>query len=211
MHPDYAWPFLSAPSHPVLSALWAVFAHGSLGVIVVLPIIWRSPRRFLLAGLAFIGALALDLDLDHVVEAGSFDTSKLEHLGSRPDTHSLLFVGALALIALAVTRSKLIAWAVFAVLVSHLLFDAAGGGERWLYPLQHPDAIPWLACPVGIVLLTAISAIMARATNEGRAEDRLVPGAASPDNHGRDRAGASVVAEGGEEEDRVGRIVKGRL
>ncbi len=195
----------------MLSALWAVLAHGSLGVIVVLPIIWRRPRRVFLAGLAFLGAVALDLD--HVVVAGSFDPSSLEHLGHRPDTHSLLFVCALALIALAITRSRVIAWAVFAVLVSHLLFDAAGGSDRWLYPLQHPDAIPWLACPVGIALLTGISAIVARASRENarRSEGGSPPGTHSLGEGRSDPSRASAVIEGREEEDRVGRVVEGRL
>jgi len=51
---------------------------------------------------------------------------------------------------------------VFAVIVSHPLFDAAGGGEYWLYPLEHPDSIPWLACPVGLAVLFGISAVVAR-------------------------------------------------
>lgn len=152
----------------MLSALWEVFAHGSLGVIVVLPLIWRNPRRNRLALLAFLGGVALDID--HVVAAGSLNPRSMEQLGHRPDTHSLLFVSVLALIALAATRRKPIAWAVFAVLIAHLFFDAPGGGVRWLFPLQHPDAIPWLACPVGIVLLTGISAMVARAggSNAGR-------------------------------------------
>lgn len=161
MQSDHAWPFLSDPSHPVLSALWAVFVHGAIGVIVVLPIIWPRPRRALWAGLAFFGAVAFDLD--HVVAADSVVPRSLEHLSHRPDTHSLLFVCALALVALAVTRSKLVGWAVFAVLTSHLLFDAAGGSERWLYPADSPDAIPWIMCPIGIALLTGISAIVAHA------------------------------------------------
>jgi membrane-bound metal-dependent hydrolase YbcI (DUF457 family) len=192
MHPDHGWPFLAAPSHPVLSALWEVFAHGSLGVVVVLPIIWRSPRRISLALLAFLVGVALDID--HVVAAGSLNPRSLEQLSHRPDTHSLLFVGMLAFIALAVTRRKLIAWAVFAVLVAHLLFDAPGGGVRWLFPLQHPDEIPWLVCPVGIVLLAGISAMVARAegSNAGRSAPRLLPDADPVDDHARRELGGSI-------------------
>ncbi len=182
----------------MLSALWEVFAHGSLGVVVMLPIIWHSPRRIFLASLAFLGGVALDID--HVVAAGSLNPRSMEQLGHRPDTHSLLFVGVLALIALAVTRRKLIAWAVFAVLVAHLLFDAPGGGVRWLFPLQHPDAIPWLACPVGIVLLTGISAMVARAagSNAGRSARRSLPDTHPVDDHARaGRARSPVVAKGG--------------
>jgi membrane-bound metal-dependent hydrolase YbcI (DUF457 family) len=161
MHPDRGWPFLSDPHHPVLSAVWAVFVHGALSLIVVLPIVLRSDRRALYGTLAFISGPALDLD--HAVAAGSLSPRAMEHLGHRPDTHSLLLALALALLALALTRRKLVAWSVFAVVVAHLLFDAAGGGVYWLFPLEHPDSIPWLACPLGIAVLYGISASVARA------------------------------------------------
>jgi membrane-bound metal-dependent hydrolase YbcI (DUF457 family) len=160
MHPYHGWPFLTAPHHPTLSAVWAVLIHGSISLFVVLPIVLRSNRRVLFAVLAFLGGSALDLD--HVVAAGSLRPHALETLGHRPDTHSLLLAVALTLLAFALTRSKPIAWSVFAVIVSHLLFDAAGDNEYWLYPLTHPDSIPWLACPVGIAVLLGISAAVAR-------------------------------------------------
>jgi LexA-binding, inner membrane-associated putative hydrolase len=161
MHPYRGWPFLSDPHHPDLSAVWAVFAHGVLGVLVILPILLRSRNRTLLTLLAFVGGSVLDLD--HVVAAGSLDPRKLEDLGRRPDPHSLLFILALALLAWALTRRKTFAWCVFAVNAGHLLFDAAGEGVYWLFPLTRPDGIPWLACPVGIAALSGISAIVARA------------------------------------------------
>jgi membrane-bound metal-dependent hydrolase YbcI (DUF457 family) len=160
MHPYHGWPFLTTPDHPTLSAVGAVLIHGSISLFVVLPIVLRSNRRVLFAVLAFIGGSALDLD--HVVAAGSLRPQALESLSHRPDTHSLLLAVALALLAFALTRRKLVAWSVFAVIVSHLLFDAAGGNEEWLYPLKHPDAIPWLACPVGLTVLLGISAVVAR-------------------------------------------------
>jgi membrane-bound metal-dependent hydrolase YbcI (DUF457 family) len=161
MHPYHGWPFLTSPQHPTLSAVGAVLIHGSISLFVVLPIVLRSNRRALFAVLAFIGGSALDLD--HVVAAGSLRPQALETLHHRPDTHSLLLAVALALLAFALTRRKLVAWSVFAVIVSHLLFDAAGGDEYWLYPLRHPNSIPWLACPVGIAVLFGISAVVARA------------------------------------------------
>jgi membrane-bound metal-dependent hydrolase YbcI (DUF457 family) len=175
MHPDHAWPFLAAPSHPVLSALWEVLAHGSLAVLVVLPIIWVRSSRLPLALLAFLGGVALDID--HAVAAGSLTPRSMEQLGHRPGTHSLLFVCMVALIALAITRRKQIAWAVLAVLVAHLLLDAPGGGVRWLFPLQRPDAIPWLVCPIGIVVLTVTSAMVARTAGfgSGRSAPRSPP------------------------------------
>jgi hypothetical protein len=161
MQPYHGWPFLSAPHHPILSAVWAVAAHGFLSVIVVWPIVSRSHRRLALATLAFIGGVAFDLD--HAVAAGSLGPRAMESLGHRPDTHSLLFGVTLALLALALTRRKLVAWCVLAIAVAHLLFDAAGGGVYWLFPLAHPDSIPWLACPIGIAVLYGISALVSSA------------------------------------------------
>jgi membrane-bound metal-dependent hydrolase YbcI (DUF457 family) len=160
MHPYRGWPFLTSPQHPTLSAAGAILIHGSISLLVVMPIALRSSRRALFAVLAFVGGAALDLD--HVVAAGSVRPTALETLNHRPYTHSLLFAVALTLLALALTRSKPITWSVFAIIVPHLLFDAAGGDERWLYPLMHPNSIPWLGCPVGIVVLFGISALIAR-------------------------------------------------
>jgi hypothetical protein len=183
MHPYRAWPFLSEPHHPVLSAMWAVLVHGVLSLLVVLPIVWRSDRRLLGAGLAFMAGFALDLD--HPIVAGSLSPRAMEHLGVRPASHSLLFAVAVGLAALAVTRRRLVAWSVFAVLTAHLLFDAAGGSERWLFPLAYPRSIPWLACPVGLLLLTTISARLAR-------DVPSLPDAHPVDQHPRRELGGSV-------------------
>jgi membrane-bound metal-dependent hydrolase YbcI (DUF457 family) len=161
VHSYHGWPFLSDPHHPVLSAVWAIFVHGFLSLFVVAPIVVRSNRRALFAALACVVGVALDLD--HAVAAGSLSPRAMEHLGHRPDTHSLLFAVAAAILAFVLTRSKLVAWSIFAVIVVHLLFDAAGGGEYWLFPLERTDSIPWLACPVGSVVLTGISYVLVRA------------------------------------------------
>jgi membrane-bound metal-dependent hydrolase YbcI (DUF457 family) len=160
VHPYRAWPFLSDPHHPVLSAVWAVLIHGALSLMVVLPIVWGSKRPVLYGALAFIGGPALDLD--HVVAAGSLDPHTLEDMSHRPDTHSLVVAVGLALLALVLTRRMLAAWSVFAVIVAHLLFDAAGGSDYWLYPFSRTEAIPWLACPLGIGVLTGVSWMLAR-------------------------------------------------
>jgi hypothetical protein len=57
-----AWPFLSDPYHPFLSAVWAVMIHGVLGVLVVAPILWRSRHRTVYTAVAFVGGSILDLD-----------------------------------------------------------------------------------------------------------------------------------------------------
>jgi LexA-binding, inner membrane-associated putative hydrolase len=157
--PDRAWPFLSDPSHPLLSALWAVAIHGLIGVAVVAPIVWRSRHRGVYALLAFVGGFILDID--HFIAASSLSLHTIETLSGRPDTHSLVFAAALAaLVALAGGR-LLAGWAVFAVNAAHLLFDAAGGNEHILYPLARPDALPWLACPLGVLALAGASAALA--------------------------------------------------
>jgi hypothetical protein len=164
-----AWPFLSDANHPFLSAVWAVLIHGVLGVFVVAPIVWRSEHRTRYAVLAFVGGSALDAD--HFIAAGSLNLHTIETLaGGRPATHSLGFIVLLALLAAVLTRSRVAAWAVFAVSLSHLLFDAAGGGERLLYPLAHPDGLPWLACPVGAIGLLGVSTWLSRGPSRHRSQ-----------------------------------------
>jgi membrane-bound metal-dependent hydrolase YbcI (DUF457 family) len=155
MHPYRGWPFLTSPQHPTLSAVGAFFIHGAISLFVVFPIVWRSDKRLIFGTLAFLGGPAVDLD--HVVVAGSFSPHALETLDHRPDTHSLLFALVLMLLVYTFTRSKQLSWSVLAIFVSHLLFDAAGGDEYWLYPLKHPNSIPWLACPFGIAVLFWVS------------------------------------------------------
>ena len=159
MSPYSAWPFLSDPSHPLLSAVWAVVIHGALAVAALAPILWRSRRRIRYTAVAFAGGSLLDLD--HFIAAGSLSLHTIETLPGRPDTHSVAFVLVLGLLALLVTRRWQAAWAVFAVNLSHVLFDAAGGSEHVFYPLSHTDGLPWLACPLGTLALFGASAVLA--------------------------------------------------
>lgn len=155
-----AWPFLSDPAHPLLSAVWAVFARGVVALVAVAPLVRRSGHPLLYSALAFAGGSLIDLD--HLAAAGSFSLRRIETLGDRPDTHSLAFVALVAVLVLALTRRARVAWAVFAVGVSHLLFDGAGGHEPVLYPFSRLDGLPWLACPLGTLALGAASAGIAR-------------------------------------------------
>jgi zinc transporter ZupT len=180
MHPYLGWPFLSDPSHPVLSAVWAVLVHGLISLLVVLPIVWRSRRRALGAALAFAAGPALDLD--HVVAAHTLDPSRLEHLaGGRPATHSMLLAVALGVLVLLLIRHIRWAWAVFAVVISHVLYDGAGGSERWLYPLSSSEGIPWLAFPVGMIVLMIGSELVSRRSDT------------PPRTHPGENAGASPI------------------
>lgn len=155
MHPYEHWPFVADPKHAVVSAAWAFLIHGVISLAVVLPIVLASNRRLAYGVLAFAAGPALDLD--HAIASGSLNPNALERLSHRPYTHSLAFAVALAVAALLVTRSRLAAWSVFAVIAVHLVFDASGGDERILYPLKSPNGLPWLVFPVGFVVLTGIS------------------------------------------------------
>jgi hypothetical protein len=162
--PYAAWPFLSDPSHPLLSAVWAVAIHGVICLAAIAPIVWRSRRRALYAALAFIGGSAIDLD--HFIAAGSLNLHTIETMSGRPETHSLIFAVALSLLALALTRRPIAAWSVFAVTVAHLLFDAAGGSEHFFYPFSSLDGLPWIVCPIGTVALALVSALIAAVAME---------------------------------------------
>jgi hypothetical protein len=136
-----------------------VVAHGALALFVVAPLVLRSQHRLTYAALAFVGGSLLDLD--HFIAAGSVSLHAIETLGDRPDTHSLVFVALVSLLVLALTRRPRVAWALFAVNVSHLLFDAAGGHDPIAYPLSRLDGLPWLLCPLGAVALFAASELVA--------------------------------------------------
>jgi membrane-bound metal-dependent hydrolase YbcI (DUF457 family) len=159
-----AWPFLSDPAHPYLSAVWALLAHGCIAVFAVAPILRRSRHPLPYAALAFVGGSLLDVD--HLIAAGSLNLHRIETLGGRPDTHSLVFVALLSVLVLALWRNPRVAWAVFAVNASHLLFDAAGGNDPILYPISRLDSLPWLACPIGTLLLFAASVWIVRRTRD---------------------------------------------
>ena len=166
MSPYHAWPFLSDPSHPFLSAVWAVLIHGVVGVLAVAPILWRSRHRLIYGMLAFVGGFILDID--HFIAAGSLNLHTIETLSGRPDTHSIVFVLALSAVTVATTHRWLAGWAVFAVNLAHLLYDGAGGNEHVLYPFTSVDGIPWLLCPLGTLALLAASAGLAHfATRPG--------------------------------------------
>jgi hypothetical protein len=184
VHPYRAWPFLSVPQHPVLSAGWALLVHGVVGVAVLWPILRSSERKALYTAVVFAGASLIDVD--HVVAAGSLNPHSLESMSGRPETHGLLVAAGLALLALVLTRRAIVAWSVFAVTTSHLVFDAAGGGTPLLAPFSGLEAVPWLAVPAGVGLLAAVSALLARGAVGS------LPDAHPVDEHaGRERGGGA--------------------
>ena len=155
MHTYQAWPFLSDPRHPLLSAVWAIGIHGVLAVFVVAPLLHNAARHRAALTLGAFAAGSV-FDLDHVAAAGTLNLHAIENLsGGRPDSHSFIVVLLLSVIAYALTRRVAVAWAVFAIFLSHLLFDAAGGNDHVLYPFSSLDGLPWLACPIGALALFA--------------------------------------------------------
>ena len=155
-----AWPFLSDASQPLLSALWSVAIHALLSLVVLAPLLARSAHRVRDGALA--AAVNVAFDFDHVIAARSFSLHTIETMWDRPVTHSLLFVLLLTAAVSLLSRRPILAWSVFAVLSSHLLFDGAGGSERLLYPFSGIDGIPWLLFPLGLAVLTFVSAVLAR-------------------------------------------------
>ncbi len=180
MSPYRGWPFLSNASHPFVSAVWAVLSHGCLALFIVAPLLWRSRHRVVYGLIAFVGGSALDVD--HFIEAGTLNLHRIETLpGGRPETHSVAFVLVLALLTFALcprswdrTRRFVAAWAVFAVNMGHLLFDAAGGSEHILYPWNQVDGIPWLLCPIGALVLFGLSWVIARRSSRSSPQGPLL-------------------------------------
>lgn len=185
MRADRGFPFLSDTHHSTLSVLFSIAIHAVISVLVVWPLITHNKKPVLFAVSAAIGGNTFDLD--HVFEAGSLNPHTLETLGGRPDTHSLLFGLLLALIALAISRRPYIAWSVLAVIVAHLLWDSAGGGDHWAWPSSSPNSIPWLLCPLGIVVLLAVSQAIAK-----HRDKHSLPDADPVDQHLRRKVGGAV-------------------
>jgi hypothetical protein len=157
--PYRGFPFLADPRHADLTAAAAVLLHGLIAVVVLAPIlrIVRHPWQW--TAVAFVAGPAVDLD--HVFAAGSASPRAMEQLGDRPETHTILLGVALALLVLLISRNLLVAWAVFTIDASHVIFDAAGGADRWLYPISTSASLPWLICPATIALFYAISWLLA--------------------------------------------------
>lgn len=176
MSPYRAWPFLANPHHADLTAASAVVLHGLIALFVVGPFLLLARRRVLYSVIAFLAGVSVDLD--HVVAAGSANPSAMEHLGFRPETHTIVLALFAAVVVVIVLRNAVMAWCTFAVIASHVVFDAAGGGDRWLYPLSQSAALPWLACPVAILALLATSTVIALRTHS--ATDQTVTARRGP-------------------------------
>lgn len=107
--------------------------HGLLAMLVTWPLAVRgqSTKKFL-ARLSLAGLVAVLIDLDHFVAAGSFSLHAATHLGYRPITHSLMFALVSAIFVWRITRDPRDGCLWFIALASHLLRDASTGGIHYL-------------------------------------------------------------------------------
>lgn len=149
----------------LLNPYWSLtdpMVHGLVGVIVVLPFV-----RFARSGLSKIGylfaggGLAVLIDLDHVIAAGSINLYDITHIpGSRPFSHGLLFVVIVAGVVGLVSRRGKWGWFVFAVLASHVIRDASGGGVNYfLWPVVDISKITPLMY-YGLILILLLGSMV---------------------------------------------------
>jgi membrane-bound metal-dependent hydrolase YbcI (DUF457 family) len=126
----YAW----RPAGP-LQRFWELtdpLVHCGVGLIVLAPVWLRQAGRKRIALAVLSGAVAVLIDLDHVIAARSFSLYAITHLDGRPFTHSLWAAAALAVIVLVVRRQWAEGWVVFGAITSHIVRDAFWGGVSYL-------------------------------------------------------------------------------
>jgi hypothetical protein len=125
------------------------FAHGSVALLLLLPL--RLFCRWPLSVVAFGTIVAMAIDADHFIAAGSFAVMDAIAIPGRPLTHSLPFAAAMALAALVVSRRIWPAATVFVALTSHVLRDATSGNTPVV--LHAHVGIPWWCYAVACVAM----------------------------------------------------------
>jgi membrane-bound metal-dependent hydrolase YbcI (DUF457 family) len=136
--------------------------HAALAALVVAPLAVRTDRRVLRTAVA----VALAIDVDHVVAARSARPRDTTALSARPRTHSLLTAAGVGGIAWA-AGGPWHGWSAFAALGSHLLHDA---GDRAaptpvLWPWLPPRQLGRRVQLAGTVALTMASAAAGRSAS----------------------------------------------
>jgi LexA-binding, inner membrane-associated putative hydrolase len=128
-------------------------AHLATGLAVALPAssYVDDPERFL----AVAGVSAIFIDLDHVVAARSIKLKSCMTMPSRPATHSVLAVGALAYLTERLEPGRQFELAVTLGLGSHLLRDLITGGA----PLFMPSRIVEIAKHRGILMMLGLTLV----------------------------------------------------
>lgn len=143
-------------------ALTDVPVHILLGILVSLPLIvrhgWNKQTllRFTLAGL-----VAMLIDLDHFIAAGSFSLYAATHLDYRQATHSLVFALFCFLIVWLTIHNSRDGLLVFMALASHVVRDASSGGTPFLlWPFYFSQIPIWIyyAVELGLGLVAWMAA-----------------------------------------------------
>lgn len=134
------------PQHGLLD----LACHLGTACAVTVPVLPNARYRREFGVCALASAVALDLD--HVVAARSLEVRRWMTMPSRPPTHSIFAMVAMAWTAERMAPGKRLWLAVALGVGSHLLRDLATGGA----PLWHPRrSITW-PVPTVIVLLTLL-------------------------------------------------------
>lgn len=145
-------------------ALFDFLVHGVVALLVTYPLfrVYENRRRATaLFCVVLLTATLIDLDhLPRIVAAGSLDLSRPLGVRLRQPTHSLTFAGLVGAFAYLVSRSRLVAWGVFAALSSHILRDASWGFTPILWPLSLQAIPPWIYYPSEVGLLVTSYLLM---------------------------------------------------
>lgn len=150
---------IEQPPFPLgtIGAVFDVLAHGVVALLVTCPLfVMHEDRRRAAALFCVVLLTATLIDLDHlprIVAAGSLDLRRVVGVGMRQPTHSLTFAGVVGAVAYLVSRSRLVAWGMFAALSSHVLRDASGGNALILWPLSLQAIPQWIYYPSEVGLL----------------------------------------------------------
>ena len=133
--------------------------HAALAALVVAPLAARTDRRVLRTAVA----VALAIDVDHVVAARSARPRDTTALPARPQTHSLLTAAGVSCTVWA-AAGPWHGWSAFAALGSHLLHDA---GDRSaptpvLWPWRPARQLGRRVQLAGTMALTMASAVAGR-------------------------------------------------
>lgn len=138
-----------AAGRPWLIALADPATHALVAVALTLPFLGTGRIGWPLALLTV--SLAVLIDLDHAVAAGSLHPARMVSLPARPLSHSLLFAAAAGGLLAAVLPRRLagqprgLLWYLFAMsLASHVLRDAIDSHNTpWTWPAPPPPWADW--------------------------------------------------------------------
>jgi membrane-bound metal-dependent hydrolase YbcI (DUF457 family) len=136
-----------APKGTVRRGLLDIFCHFGTACAVILPMLRNTSHQRLFGATAIVSAVALDLD--HILAARSLQMRSWMTMPSRPPTHSLPAMVAIAWLVERVAPGRRLWLAVTLGVGSHLLRDLATGGA----PFWHPRRVITWPVPTVMFLL----------------------------------------------------------